>query len=117
MLSALRPSASALRLLAALTLSLLAILTGASTSAGAGDYKRCSDVFIYQNGQLYTRTNGLFQKHTTCRVARRVARKYLSGSEGSEQAPHPYGYRCSGGEDGVACRKGRKRITWGYYYD
>lgn len=92
------------------------IFTGTLADAGAADYKRCKNVYIRQNGQIIQRTHGLFQKRSSCRVARKVARAYLS-TEAYEGAFRPYGYKCSGGLDGVACHKGSRRITWGSYYD
>lgn len=91
----------------------------ASEQADAASYKRCSDVVLRTgDGSVYTQTQGLWAKRASCRTARRVARSYMQGAEGNAgAAPRPLGYRCAGGADGVACKKGRKRITWGYYID
>ena len=98
-------------------LIVLAPLVAADTAA-AQSHKRCKDVILYQNGSVYTRTHGLWAKRETCKQARRVARKYLTGAEGNAgPAPRPYGYRCQGGQDGVSCTKGRRHVTWGYYDD
>lgn len=110
-------AAGAWRALAATVATAILLIASPGNAFAGAEYKRCKDVKIYVNGNIYARTYGLFQKRTTCRQARRVARKVLHGSEGSEAAPHPFGYSCRSGEDGVACRKGRKRVTWGYYYD
>jgi hypothetical protein len=84
--------------------------------AASAAYKRCRDVILRNaDGSLYTRTRGLFEKHTTCGVARRLARRYLA--DDGESGASLFGFTCSGGGDGVACRKGRRRVTWGYYSD
>lgn len=87
--------------------------------ANAASYKRCADVIIRTgDGGVYTRTRGLFHLRASCKTARSVARRYLSASEGNAgRAPRPLGFRCRGGSDGVACKKGRQRVTWGYYHD
>lgn len=85
----------------------------ASASTG---YKRCRDVVIRNgDGSIYTQTDGLFAKHASCGLARRLARRYLSND--GVRPPRTLGFTCSGGSDGVACSKGRKRVTWGYYFD
>lgn len=100
------------------TASLSTLFYAAETATAAG-YKRCADVIIRNgDGGVYTRTRGLFHLRASCRTARTVARRYLSGIEGNAGlAPRPLGFRCSGGQDGVACKKGRQRVTWGYYQD
>ena len=81
------------------------------------EYRRCRDVVIRNpDGGVYTQTEGLFQKRTGCRVARRLARKYMAND--GIHPPRTLGFTCEGGSDGVACRKGvKKRVTWGYYFD
>lgn len=82
----------------------------------ARGYERCKNVVIRnQDGSVYTRTNGLFVLKTSCRVGRAVAHKYLvnDGAKGGKTL----GFKCDGGSDGVACEKGPKRVTWGYYFD
>jgi hypothetical protein len=82
----------------------------------ASAYKRCRDIVLRNpDGSIYTQTHGLFEKHAACGLARRLARRYLS-DDGVRPA-RILGFVCSGGSDGVACRKGRKRVTWGYYFD
>jgi hypothetical protein len=79
-------------------------------------YKRCQDVIIRNyDGSVYTRTRGLFAKRTSCRIARKVAHWFLV-NDGSV-TPHPQGFTCIGGSDGVSCRKGGRRVSWGYYRD
>ena len=79
-------------------------------------YKRCHNVIIRNsNGSVFTQTNGLFVARGSCRLARRLARRYLS-FEGEGRRP-TLGFKCSGGSDGVACHRNGKRVTWGYYYD
>jgi hypothetical protein len=99
-----------------------AIATVAAWSPGtasAATPHRCRDVVIRTgSGAIHTRTTGLFGIGVGCTTARKVARYYLSRNEGNAGGPvRPYGYRCSGGEDGVSCRKGRRIVTWGFYAD
>jgi hypothetical protein len=102
----------------ALLMVLIAWAPAAASAAPNSGFKRCKNVVIRTGiGTVYTQTNGLFQRNTSCTEARKVARRYLSGSEGNEATPRPLGYRCSGGADGVSCKKGRKIVTWGYYQD
>ena len=89
---------------------------GPPNADAAARYKRCRNVVITNPaGGVYTRTHGLFVSRGSCRLARRVARRYLINDGAGVK--RPYGFRCAGGADGVACRKGRIRVTWGYYYD
>ncbi len=101
------------------TRRLAALLTATVEQADASPYKRCSDVIIRNgDGSVYTRTYGLWAHRVSCRTARTVSRRYLQGAEGNAgPAPRPLGFRCEGGSDGVACKKGRKRISWGFYAD
>lgn len=81
-----------------------------------GGYNRCRDVVIRNSdGGVYTRTRGLFQKNASCRLARKLARRYLAND--GIRPPRTLGFICDGGSDGVACSNGEKRVTWGYYYD
>jgi hypothetical protein len=99
---------------------LAAVAPGGQSSANAAKVKRCRDVIIRNpDGSVYTRTHGLFAIRTSCSKARRVARIYLHRAEGngSGRPVRPLGFTCSGGSDGVACHKGRRRVSWGYYYD
>jgi hypothetical protein len=105
---------------------LVAALMGAASAAGErhaperraalADYHRCRDVVIRNtSGGIYTRTHGLFGKRASCRLARRLARRYLSND--GIRPPRILGFACEGGSDGVACRRGHQRVTWGYYFD
>lgn len=88
----------------------------AGRASASSAYKRCHDVTLRNpNGSIYTRTSGLFAKHATCALARRLARVYLSND--AEHDEPVLGFTCSGGGDGVACVKGRRHVTWGYYFD
>ena len=109
-----RPCCPLLALL--LTVFLVGIAAGATVNAQGTSSMRCADVFIrLPDGTVYTRTRRLSQVRTTCNVARRVARGYLSGAEGNAgPAPRPLGYRCRSRGSGVACAKGTRRVTWSY---
>jgi hypothetical protein len=79
-------------------------------------YQRCKDVVIRnEDGSVYTQTKGLFQKNAGCAPARRLAHRYLA-NDGVRPATL-LGYTCTGGVDGVSCKRGNRRITWGYYID
>jgi len=91
---------------------------GYPASAERAAPRRCKNVVVHDGeGNVYTRTNGLWAIKVRCRKARRVARYYLTHAEGNAEPVRPYGYRCRGGEDGVSCRKGTRIVTWGWYYD
>ena len=85
---------------------------GGATSSG-----RCSDVVIRTgDGSVYTRTQGLVGSGgVSCATARRVARIYLTLSEGADPV-RPLSYRCSVRSDGsgVSCRRGKKTVRWSY---
>lgn len=66
---------------------------------------------------VFWRTHYLAAHHTTCRTARRVARRFFSQTEGNaEPNPVAFGYRCLGTRTrngpGFACRKGRRQVRW-----
>lgn len=91
----------------------LLLLFGISGQAQAASYSYCEDVVIYQgDGSIYTQTVNLKKKRTSCKIARSVARQWLSEAEGSATEPHPHGYRCRGGDNGITCRKGKRRVVW-----
>jgi hypothetical protein len=91
---------------------------GYPASAERAASRRCNNVVVRDHeGNVYTQTNGLWAIKVRCRKARRVARHYLTHSEGNADPVRPYGFRCRGGEDGVSCRKGTRIVTWGWYYD
>jgi hypothetical protein len=100
-----------LRLLAVLLAA--ATLGAATMTAGGADAavtRRCKDLLIRNaSGGIFNRTTRLRATRTTCRVARRVARGYLTATSG---APRPYGYRCRGTTTGVLCTKGLARVSW-----
>ena len=77
--------------------------------------RTCRDVVVrLADGTVYTRTQGLFATRTRCATARRVARAYLRGAEGTEQAPRPLGFVCRSRAGGEICRNGRRRVSWRY---
>lgn len=87
--------------------------------ASAAFYTRCAGV-VLPGGSPNDRTStvgAVWALHVGCRTARRVAHIYMSVHERQGRSVHPLGFRCSGGADGVACRQGRRRVTWGYYWD
>ncbi len=113
-------SLRALRLLTLASAFVCSCIIAAPADAGISEsrsgYERCDDVIIRNSdGSVYTRTHGLFVKNVGCHKGRRVARKYLVDDGAGPK--NPLGFSCSGGSDGVACRKGRKHVTWGYYFD
>lgn len=83
------------------------------TAAPADSGKACENVAIYQGGRIYAGTRSLRATHVSCSVARQVAKRFLSTSEGADE-PRPLGYTCSyhSNATGVTCRKGDKRVTW-----
>jgi hypothetical protein len=90
--------------------------TAPAAPSASRSYKLCKNVVIRNSDEsVYTRTHGLFVERTNCGTGRRVARKYLV--DDGDGAKNPLGFHCSGGTDGVACRNGRKKVTWGYTYD
>lgn len=91
----------------------LLLSLGFTRQSHAASYVYCEDVVIYQgDGSIYTQTVNLKKKHTSCKIARSVARQWLSGAEGSATEPHPHGFRCRGGDNGMTCRKGNRRVVW-----
>jgi hypothetical protein len=93
----------------AVVLSLAAAPPASAEIHGAS---RCSDVYLYVNGALYTRTHGLKGIRVACHRARRVAGRYLHGAEGNVKAQRPFGYACANTGRRVICRKGHKRVEW-----
>lgn len=76
---------------------------------------RCADVIIRTgDGSVYTRTRSLVAVGAGCATARRVARAFLAGSEGSDASPRPLGYVCTNSGSGVSCRRGARRVRWSY---
>ena len=110
-----------LRSVAAVTLccAVAGVSAPAGAAPGRAEPQRCRDVVLYNApGVVFTQTRGLWAIRTSCRIARVVSRRYLSRSEGNAgPRVRPLGFRCSGGADGVACRKGKRTVTWGYYID
>ena len=93
------------------------VLIGVLPNASAKS-RNCTDVVLRNpNGSVWTQTHLLIAVGTTCRRARKVARYYLSHSEGNDQTPRPYGYRCRAWRDsaGVDCRRRRALVSWGYH--
>jgi len=112
-----QPPAQRASLLVACLLYCL-LLGGSFADRALAGYKRCGGVAL-PGGSLdkHTKTEEVFASGTDCRTARRVARIYLREREARGRTVRPLGFRCSGGADGVACRKGKRRVTWGYYFD
>lgn len=101
-----------------LTCALLAMSVPFGTGArSAVALKKCRGITVQRAYDgVHRKTVGLWADHgATCADARRVARKWMTA--GSDHSRRPLGYTCSGGSDGVSCAKGRRHVTWGYYYD
>ena len=98
-------------LLVAAAFTFVVALPGA---AQAATYKRCQNVVIRQGGQIYTQTDKLRAKGTSCKQARKIARRFLQGSEGSEGQPRPYGFICRHVTGGVSCKKSRRVVRWNW---
>lgn len=90
----------------------------AAAPASAAPLKNCGAATYKVNGVVYTKTDALWQRRTSCKTARAVFRAYVRGTEGAETRPRRFhGYRCTGGSDGVSCHRGKRLVTWGWYYD
>lgn len=91
-------------------------LAASPASGSAATSARCSDVVIRTgDGSVYTRTRRLVGLGVTCATVRRVARIYLTLSEGADPV-RPLGYRCSTRSDGgaVSCKRGTRIVRWSY---
>lgn len=84
--------------------------SGTSAQAGAA---RCPEAIIYQGTGIFTQTKGLRALNIGCARARAIAYRFLSSSDSIETDTS--GFTCSRGAQGVRCRKGRTRISWGYF--
>jgi hypothetical protein len=112
--SSLRSAVSrAVRLLAlACAACLLVPAVGALARTAETAPKRCRDVVLLTgSGAVYARTHRLRAQHASCRLARRVARKYLHGNEG-ERRLAPFGFHCRNDSRAVVCRRGDRRVRW-----
>lgn len=91
---------------------------GSGQTSAASDYRRCAGV-VLSNGSAdaHTSTEAVFVDGVTCHKGRRVARRYMKAHERGGRRSRPFGFKCSGGDDGVACERDGRRVTWGYYYD
>lgn len=93
---------------------LLAFALPSASAAGT----RCKDAFVtvpsLEDGTpVVSRTYYLAAYGTTCRTARKVARKYLRTHEGHNGSVRSYGYRCRPTKNnGVQCRRSGRAIRW-----
>lgn len=99
-----------------LTLCALGLWTSAGATTGqAATAHTCKDVVIrVGNGVVYTRTEKLVAWKIGCRKARRVVRAFLTGAEGAETRPKPFGFRCKSSQPGGRCEKGKAIVWWSY---
>ena len=90
------------------------------TLPATADARQCKNVILRQGagGGVYNGTKTLTATRTSCAIARRVARTYISSGDSSQPDYSPLGFRCRArpGGKGMRCTKGASTISWRWYY-
>jgi len=102
-----------LRILTAIAAVVLLCVVGAAT-ASAASARSCKKMEIMQGGAVFAGAYHITASGVACTKARRIARQYISLSEGAAPPPHPFGFTCrpTAGYTGSVCRNGSKIVRW-----